>query len=290
MNRRSPFLVTTLAFGFAFLYIPILLLVIYSFNESRLVTVWSGFSTHWYGELFRDQQIIAAAKVSLLVASLTATFATVLGTMAAIVLTRFRRFRGQTLFSGMITAPMVMPEIITGLSILLMFVALEDLVGWPDGRGITTITIAHITFCMSYVTIVVRARLSQMDESVEEAAMDLGARPFKTFLFITLPIISPALLAGWLLAFTISLDDLVITSFVAGPSSSTLPMVVFSSVRLGVTPKINALATILISLATLCVLVAGWLMVRREKQRKAAMARAIAEQEQNIAMQGLTRS
>lgn len=280
MSRRSPFLITTLAFGFAFLYVPILLLVVYSFNESRLVTVWSGFSTHWYGELFRDQQIMGAAKISLVIAATTATFSTLLGTMAGLVLTRFRRFRGRTLFSGMIAAPMVMPEIITGLSILLMFVALEDLVGWPDGRGITTITIAHITFCMSYVTVVIRARLSQMDDSVEEAAMDLGARPLKTFLFITLPIISPALLSGWLLAFTVSLDDLVITSFVAGPSSSTLPMVVFSSVRLGVTPKINALATILVSLATVCVLIAGWLMIRREKQRKAAIARAIAEQEQ----------
>lgn len=280
MSRRSPFLITTLAFGFAFLYVPILLLVVYSFNESRLVTVWSGFSTHWYGELFRDQQIMGAAKISLVIAATTATFSTLLGTMAGLVLTRFRRFKGRTLFSGMIAAPMVMPEIITGLSILLMFVALEDLIGWPDGRGITTITIAHITFCMSYVTVVIRARLSQMDDSVEEAAMDLGARPLKTFLFITLPIISPALLSGWLLAFTVSLDDLVITSFVAGPSSSTLPMVVFSSVRLGVTPKINALATILVSLATICVLIAGWLMIRREKQRKAAIARAIAEQEQ----------
>lgn len=279
MGRRSPFLMTMLGFGFAFLYVPILLLILYSFNESKLVTVWSGFSVQWYGELFRDEQMLGAAKISLLIAAMTATLATLLGTMAGLIMARFGPFKGRTLFSGMITAPMVMPEVITGLAILLLFVVLEELTGWPDGRGITTITIAHVTFAMAYVTIVIQSRLSQMDDSVEEAAMDLGARPLKVFFLITLPIIAPALVSGWLLAFTLSLDDLVITSFAAGPSSSTLPMVVFSSVRLGVTPKINALATLLVLLAASAICLAGYIMHRQEKQRKRALQRALAEQE-----------
>ncbi|WP_019644877.1 ABC transporter permease subunit [Novispirillum itersonii] len=279
MTNRSPFLISALAFGFAFLYVPILLLIVFSFNESKLVTVWGGFSFKWYGELFQDEQLLGAAKVSLLIAAMSATLATLLGTMAGLIMARFGRFKGRTLFSGMITAPMVMPEVITGLAILLMFVVLEELTGWPDGRGITTITIAHTTFAMAYVTIVIQSRLSQMDDSVEEAAMDLGARPLKVFFLITLPIIAPALVSGWLLAFTLSLDDLVTTSFAAGPSSSTLPMVVFSSVRLGVTPKINALATILVVLATMAIVVAGYIMHRQEQQRKRAMQRALAEQD-----------
>lgn len=279
MTNRSPFLISALAFGFAFLYVPILLLIVFSFNESKLVTVWGGFSFKWYGELFQDEQLLGAAKVSLLIAAMSATLATLLGTMAGLIMARFGRFKGRTLFSGMITAPMVMPEVITGLAILLMFVVLEELTGWPDGRGITTITIAHTTFAMAYVTIVIQSRLSQMDDSVEEAAMDLGARPLKVFFLITLPIIAPALVSGWLLAFTLSLDDLVTTSFAAGPSSSTLPMVVFSSVRLGVTPKINALATILVVLATMAIVIAGYIMHRQEQQRKRAMQRALAEQD-----------
>lgn len=279
MKRRSVALLTAMVFGFAFLYVPILLLIVYSFNDSKLVTVWGGFSLKWYGELFRNDQILEAAKTSLLVAVTTATLATALGTMAGLILARFGRFRGRTLFTGMITAPLVMPEVVTGLSILLLFVALEQLVGWPDGRGVTTITIAHVTFTMAYVAVIIQSRLGQLDESVEEAALDLGARPAKVFFVITLPIIAPALMSGWLLAFTLSLDDLVIASFTAGPSSTTLPMVVFSSVRLGVTPEINALATLLIVFAAVTIGLAAWIMARSEKKRERAMAMALREEE-----------
>lgn len=278
-SRRSPFVLGMMAFGFAFLYVPILLLVIYSFNENRLVTVWSGFSTRWYGELFRDSQILGAAQTSLLIASLSATLSTILGTISGLVLTRFGRFRGRTLFSGMITAPLVMPEVITGLSILLLFVALENAIGWPDGRGVTTITIAHVTFTMAYVTIIIQSRLGQMDDSLEEAAMDLGARPLKVFFLITLPLIAPALVSGWLLSFTLSLDDLVVASFTAGPSSTTLPMVVFSSVRMGVSPKINALATLLVLGAATCIVLAAVVMRRAERKREQEATQAIAEQD-----------
>jgi putrescine transport system permease protein len=279
MKARSPFLITAMAFGFAFLYVPILSLIVYSFNDSRLVTVWGGFSLRWYGELMANDQILEAAKTSLLIAVLTATLATALGTMAGLVLARFGGFRGRTLFTGMITAPLVMPEVVTGLSILLLFVALEQLVGWPEGRGVTTITIAHVTFTMAYVAVIIQARLSQMDESVEEAALDLGARPARVFFLITLPIIAPALMSGWLLAFTLSLDDLVVASFTAGPASTTLPMVVFSKVRLGVTPEINALATLLIALAAAAIGVAAWLMARGDRKREEAVTRALKEQE-----------
>lgn len=258
----SRFLFTGLAFGYAFLYIPILSLIIYSFNESRLVTVWAGFSTRWYGELLHNEQLLSAAWLSLRIAAMNASAAVVLGTLAAVVLVRFNRFPGQMLFGVLITAPMVMPDVITGLASLLLFVGLEHAIGWPEGRGVATITIAHITFSMAYVTVVVRARLQQIDPTLEEAAMDLGARPAKTFLVITLPLIAPALLAGWLLAFTLSFDDLVIASFVSGPGASTLPMVVYSSVRLGVSPQINALATIMVALVSLGVITAGWLMRR----------------------------
>ena len=267
MKGRSPFLISAMAFGFAFLYVPILLLVVYSFNESRLVTVWGGFSTRWYGELFNNGQILEAAKTSLLVAVTTATFATALGTMAGLILARFGRFRGRTLFTGMITAPLVMPEVVTGLSILLLFVALEQVIGWPDGRGVTTITIAHVTFTMAYVAVIIQARLAQMDESVEEAALDLGARPAKVFFLITLPIIAPALLSGWLLAFTLSLDDLVIASFTSGPSATTLPIKIFSAVRLGVSPEINALSTVMIGIVTVGVIAAS-LATKRKKVRE----------------------
>ena len=248
MNRRSRFVTAAMIGGFLFLYLPIVLLVVFSFNESRLVTVWGGFSTKWYGELFRNQQILGAAWLSFKIAAMHATGATVLGTLAGLALARFGRFRGRPLLTGLATAPLVMPEVITGLSLLLLFVAMEQLIGWPEGRGITTITIAHMTFSMAYVTVVVQSRLATLDESLEEAAMDLGARPAKVFFLITLPIIVPAILAGWLLAFTLSWDDLVITSFVTGPGSSTLPIVIFSKVRLGVSPDINALATIIVLL------------------------------------------
>lgn len=262
---------------FAFLYVPILILMVFSFNESRLVTVWAGFSTKWYGELLRDRQILSAAFMSLKIAALTATAAVALGTLAGQVMARMHRFRGRTLFMGMITAPLVMPEVITGLSLLLLFVAMEDLVGWPEGRGMLTIWIAHTTFCAAYVAVVVRSRLAEMDIALEEAAMDLGAHPAKVFFVITLPIIAPALVSGWLLAFTLSLDDLVIASFVAGPGSTTLPMVVFSSVRLGVSPKINALATIIVLAAVIATLLAGWLMLRVERKRRREMQQVFAE-------------
>ena len=257
MNRRRWPLTTVLLFGYAFLYVPVLLLVIYSFNESRLVTVWSGFSTKWYGELLRNQQLLDAAWLSVRIAAVNASLAVVLGTLAANALVRHGRFRGRTGFELLLTAPLVMPDVIIGLSLLLLFVALQQAIGWPDGRGFTTITIAHITFSMAYVAVVVRARLHQMDRSLEEAAMDLGARPLTVYLSITLPLIAPALLSGWLLAFTLSLDDLVIASFVAGPGSTTLPMVIYSSVRMGVSPQINALATIIVALVTLAVIVAA---------------------------------
>ncbi|HWK73856.1 MAG TPA: ABC transporter permease subunit [Povalibacter sp.] len=277
MSKRFPtFRVSALVFGFAFLYIPILSLIVYSFNKSRLVTVWGGFSTEWYGKLFENTQILNAAWLSLKIAAINATGAVILGTLAGLALARFGRFRGRTLFSGMTTAPLVMPEVITGLSLLLLFVAMEQLFGWPSGRGVTTITIAHMTLTMAYVTVIVQSRLSTLDDSLEEAAMDLGARPAKIFFLITLPIIAPALISGWLLAFTISLDDLVIASFVSGPGSSTLPMVIFSKVRLGVSPDINALATIMVLLVTIGVVIAGILIARQEKRRQRDMQLAAA--------------
>ncbi len=276
MKRRPLLLLTVVCFGFAFLYGPIVSLIIFSFNESKLVTVWAGFSTKWYGELIRNEQFLDAAWVSLRIAFTTGCIAVTLGTLAGLALARFGRFRGRTLFSGMIAAPLVMPEVITGLSLLLLFVSLEQWIGWPAGRGMTTITIAHITFCMAYVAVIVQSRLSGMDESLEEAALDLGARPAKVFFLITLPIIAPALVAGWLLAFTLSLDDLVIASFVSGPGSSTLPMVVFSKVRLGVEPTINALATIIVAVVTVAVVLAAWTMRRQERQRERDIQEAIA--------------
>ncbi|HEV7371936.1 ABC transporter permease subunit [Arenibaculum sp.] len=272
---------SVLAFGYAFLYVPIALLILYSFNDSRLVTIWGGWSVRWYASLLENQQLLSAAWLSLRIAAVTATVSVVLGTLAGMALARFGRFRGRTLFGGLITAPLVMPEVITGLSLLLLFVTLEQLVGWPAGRGMTTITIAHITFTMAFVAVIVQSRMASLDESIEEAAMDLGARPAKVFLVITLPIIAPAILAGWLLAFTLSLDDLVIASFVSGPGSSTLPMVIFSSVRLGVTPEINALATLIVLVVTAGIILAGVLNARRERQRRrderlAAQAEEIA--------------
>jgi len=282
MHGRPWFRMLALVVGFAFLYVPIISLVVFSFNESRLVTVWGGFSTKWYGALIRNQQILDAAWLSLEVAAVSATLAVVLGTFAGMILARFGPFRGRTLLSGMTTAPLVMPEVITGLSLLLLFVTLEQLIGWPAGRGMTTIIIAHVTFAMAFVTVVVQSRLAQIDESLEEAAQDLGARPAKVFFLITLPIIFPALLSGWLLAFTLSLDDLVIASFVAGPGSSTLPMVVFSKVRLGVSPDINALATILVAVVAVGVLIAGIAMSRQQKLRDRDAQMALAANQQMI--------
>lgn len=256
MKSRSTFTFSALAFGYAFLYIPLVSVVVYSFNDSRLATVWGGFSTRWYGELLKNEQVLQAAFLSLRIAVVTATLATVFGTMAGMAMARFGRFRGRTLMSGMITSPLVMPEVITGLSLLLLFVSLQQLIGWPAQRGFSTITIAHTTFAMAYVTVIVQSRLSAMDESLEEAAMDLGGRPLRVVFDITLPLIAPAMIAGWLLAFTLSLDDLVIASFVSGPGGSTLPMVIFSKVKLGVTPDINALATLIIAVVTVGVLIA----------------------------------
>jgi putrescine transport system permease protein len=266
MRASTVLLIATIA-GFVFLYAPIVSLIVFSFNASQLVTVWGGFSLKWYGELLRDPQILGAAWVSFRVAFVAASLAVALGTLAAYVLVRFGRFRTRALLTGMTTAPLVMPEVITGLSLLLLFVSMEQLIGWPRGRGMTTIIIAHVTFCMAFVAVVVQSRLAGMERDLEEAAMDLGARPVRVFFDITLPVIAPALVAGWLLAFTLSLDDLVIASFVTGPGASTLPMVIFSKVRLGVSPDINALATLIIVVVAIGVGIATWYMrktVRRD--------------------------
>lgn len=263
MRRKPILLISLAAFGYAFLYVPILVLVAYSFNDSDRVMVWQGFSTRWYGELFANRQILDAAWLSLRIAVVNATSATVLGLMAGYVLVRFGRFRSRTLFAGMVAAPLVVPEVITGLSLLMLFVSLQELVGWPMARGVTTITLAHITFSTAYVAVVVQSRLGQLDPSLEEAALDLGATPWRTFLLVTVPLLAPALVAGWLLAFTLSLDDLVIASFVSGPGSSTLPMVIFSRVRIGLSPEINALATLLIGLVLAGGLIALVLLGRR---------------------------
>ena len=263
--RAGWFMIAFCIAGFVFLYAPILSLVIFSFNESQLVTVWGGFSTKWYGALLQNRDILAAAGISLQVAAISATAAVALGTLAAYVLVRFGRFRTRALLTGMSTAPLVMPEVITGLSLLLLFVSMESLIGWPAGRGKLTIMIAHITFCMAYVTVVVQSRLASFDMSLEEAAMDLGARPVRVFFDITLPVIAPALVAGWLLAFTLSLDDLVVASFVTGPGASTLPMVILSKVRLGVSPEVNALASIIIGVVALGVIIATLRMRKAAK-------------------------
>ena len=266
-QRLGTFSISSLVIGFGFLYVPMLILIIYSFNASRLVTVWAGFSTKWYVELFQDQQLLDAAWMSLKIAFLTASMSLVMGMLASLALVRLGRFRGKMSFAGMITAPLVMPEVITGLSLLLLFVAMEKSFGWPGGRGMLTIWIAHVTFSTAFVTVILSSRLKEIDRSLEEAGMDLGASPLKVFFVITIPIITPALLAAWLLAFTLSLDDLVIASFVSGPGSTTLPMKVFSSVRLGISPKINALASIIIALVSLGVLTAGWIIRCWERKK-----------------------
>lgn len=264
---RSPWRIVILVVCFFFLYAPMLLLVIYSFNSSKLVTVWAGWSTRWYSVLFHDSVMISAVGLSLTIAAAAATMATIVGTMAAVVMVRFGRFRGSNGFAFMLTAPLVMPDVITGLSLLLLFVAMGHLIGWPAERGMLTIWMAHVTFCTAYVTVVVSSRLRELDKSLEEAAMDLGAAPLKVFFVITIPMIAPALVSGWLLAFTLSLDDLVIASFVAGPGSTTLPMLVFASVRMGVNPEINALASIILLVVGVIGLIAWWFMARSEKRR-----------------------
>lgn len=259
MRPTNWFNVSSLVLGFSFLYLPILLLVIFSFNESRLVTVWGGFSTKWYSEMWNNEGLMNAAWVTLRVGLLSATIATVLGTMAALALARHKRFAGRTLFSGMIYAPLVMPEVITGLSLLLLFVAIDF------ARGFWAVTLAHVTFAMCFVAVVVRSRLVTFDQSLEEAASDLGCPPAKTFFVITLPVIAPAIIAGWMLAFTLSLDDLVIATFTTGPGATTLPMKIYSQVRLGVTPEINAVCTILVGLVTTGVLIASYVTRRQEQ-------------------------
>ncbi len=271
MKSHGVFSRTALVFGLIFLYVPILSMIVFSFNNSRLVTVWDGAHSptmKWYLELMSNDQILRAAWLSIKIAIIAASAAVVLGTLGGVALTRFGPFRGRALLAGMTTAPLVMPEVITGLSLLLLFVALEEAIGWPKGRGAVTITLAHITFCMAYVTVVVQSRLVGFDESLEEAAMDLGARPAKVFFRITLPLIVPALMSGWLLAFTLSWDDLVISQFVAGPSSSTLPMVIFSKVRLGVSPDVNALATIMVLVVASGIVVSSVWMRYRSKRRE----------------------
>jgi putrescine transport system permease protein len=262
MRRFSWFNATSLTLGFAFLYLPMIILVIYSFNESRLVTVWAGFSTKWYGELFQNEEFLDAAWVTVKVAFFSSTLATILGTMAAQVLVRGGRFAGRTLFSGMIYAPLVMPEVITGLSLLLLFI------GIGLDRGVLTVVLAHTTFAMCYVSVVVSSRLATFDRSLEEAALDLGCSQFEAFRLVTLPIIAPAVISGWLLAFTLSLDDLVIASFTSGPGATTLPIKVFSAVRLGVSPEINALSTLLIAIVTCGVITASLVTKRAAAAQK----------------------
>jgi putrescine transport system permease protein len=265
-RRFSPVLFAALSVGIAVLYIPMLVLIAYSFNASPLVSVWSGFSTRWYTELLHNRQILQAALLSLEVAVASSTAAVVLGTLAAIALVRFARFRGRLLLTGLVNAPLVMPEIITGITQLLLFVSMLQMFSWPH-RGFTTLVIAHVAFCTAYVTITVQSRLQSADRSLEEAAMDLGSSPAQAFLEVTLPIIAPALVSGWLLSFTLSLDDLVISSFVSGPGASTLPMVIYSKVKLGVSPDVNALASLIICIVGSCVIAAGYFMRRAERQR-----------------------
>jgi putrescine transport system permease protein len=279
MRSQGWFSRVALALGLVFLYVPILSMIIFSFNNSRLVTVWDAAHSptlKWYSALLSNAQILGAAFLSIRIALVASTGAVILGTLAGVALARFGPFRARMLLAGMTTAPIVMPEVITGLSLLLLFVAMQQLIGWPRGVGAVTIALAHITFCMAYVTVVVQSRLAGMDESLEEAAMDLGARPARVFFRITLPLIMPAIASGWLLAFTLSWDDLVITQFVAGPGSSTLPMVIFSKVRFGVTPDVNALATIMVLIvATGIAISTVWMRYqerRRERDQRLAAA------------------
>lgn len=290
-QKLSWFLKLMLVLGFAFLYIPLIVLVIYSFNESRLVTVWGGFSTKWYSKLMENDQILEAAWLSLRIAVTSSFAAVVLGTLAGYALARIKRFRGSTLFAGMVSAPMVMPDVITGLSMLLLIIQvqgiLQGILGhseWLD-RGFFTIFLGHTTLCMAYITVVIRARLSELDQSLEEAAMDLGARPLKIFFVITLPLIIPAIASGFLLGITLSLDDLVITSFLSGPGSSTLPQVIFSKIKLGLDPQMNVLATFIIAIVGTIVLVLNWYMMRQATRREREAAEA--ERQERLALQSV---
>jgi putrescine transport system permease protein len=279
VKSHGLFARTALVLGLVFLYVPIVSMMVFSFNNSRLVTVWDAVHSptlKWYKALLGNEQVLGAAFLSIRIALISATVAVVLGTLAGMALARFGHFRGRLLLAGMTTAPIVMPEVITGLSLLLLFVAMGQLIGWPRGAGAVTITLAHITFCMAYVTVVVQSRLAGFDESLEEAAMDLGARPFTVFGRVTLPLILPAIASGWLLAFTLSWDDLVITQFVAGPGSSTLPMVIFSKVRFGVTPDVNALATIMVLIVASGIALSTVWMRYREKRRQRDLQLAAA--------------
>ncbi len=274
MNQRPIFLITMLCFGFAFFYIPILSMIVYSFNASKLATVWGGFSVKWYISLFSNKAVMNALFLSLKIALISATMATILGTMAGIALARFRKFKGRVLFSGLITAPLVMPDVITGISSLMFFILMAQWIGWPAQRGFETVTLAHITFSLVYVTTIVHSRLVSADLAIEEAAMDLGSKPWQVLRDVTLPVISPAILSGWLLAFTISLDEVVITSFTTGPGNTTLPLLIWSKVKLGVSPDINALATIIVVVVGIGVVIAGFVMNRAEKRRNRDMQMA----------------
>jgi putrescine transport system permease protein len=278
-KRLSWFIILVMVLGYIFLYGPIVSLVVFSFNASKLVTVWGGFSTQWYGSLMHNDQIISAFVLSLKIALISSTVATILGTIAGYVLARFGLFRGRIILSGMVTAPLVMPEVITGLSMLLLFVSMEQLIGWPQGRGQLTVTIAHITFTMSYIAVVMQSRFSTLDISLEEAAQDLGAKPLKVFFVITLPLVLPAIVSGFLLGFTISIDDLVITSFTSGPGANTLPMVIFSKVRLGLNPEINALASLIIAVVATGVIASTIYMAQAEKRRQRDMQMAVQANE-----------
>ncbi|MCY0107859.1 MULTISPECIES: ABC transporter permease subunit [Pseudomonas] len=275
--KRFRFSSLMLVLGLLFIYLPMLILVIYSFNASKLVTVWGGWSIKWYVGLLDNTQLMGSVLRSLEIACYTAVAAVALGTLAAFVLTRITRFKGRTLFGGLVTAPLVMPEVITGLSLLLLFVAMAQMIGWPQERGIVTIWIAHTTFCAAYVAVVVSARLRELDLSIEEAAMDLGARPWKVFFLITIPMIAPSLAAGGMMSFALSLDDLVLASFVSGPGSTTLPMEVFSAVRLGVKPEINAVASLILLAVSLVTFMVWFFSRRAEEARKKAIQQAIEE-------------
>ncbi len=265
-SRRSIGLLTVVAFGYAFLYVPIASVIVYSFNDSRLVTLWGGFSLRWYRALFESQEVLSAVLLSVQIAAVSATVATAFGTIVGLALNRMTRFRGRLLLTGMITSPLVMPEIITGISLLFLFISMGEWLGWPQSRGAATITIAHITFSMAYVAVVVRGRLANLDESLEEAAMDLGGRPLSVFFDVTLPMIAPAMVAGWLLAFTLSLDDFVITFFTSGPDTVTFPVKVYSMVRFSVTPEVNAASTVLIAITLLLTSIALWMQYRNERR------------------------
>jgi putrescine transport system permease protein len=277
MTSRFRFSTFMLWAGLVFIYAPMLILVIFSFNASRLVTVWGGWSVKWYEGLLHNDQLMSAVFRSLEIATYTAISSVILGTLAAFVLTRVPRFKGRTLFGGLVTAPLVMPEVITGLSLLLLFVAMAQVIGWPQERGVPTIWIAHTTFCAAYVAVVVSARLRELDLSIEEAAMDLGARPWKVFLLITIPMIAPSLAAGGMMSFALSLDDLVLASFVAGPGSTTLPMEVFSQVRLGVKPEINAIASLILLVVSIFTFFVWFFSRRAEERRRRAIQQAIEE-------------